>query len=65
MHFWTSSIRNRFLTFFTIIGIVILAVVTAGHFRVTASIDELRRVSTQEVQHERGVNAMEIGRAHV
>ncbi|HOP16972.1 MAG TPA: methyl-accepting chemotaxis protein [Gammaproteobacteria bacterium] len=61
MHFWTSSIRNRFLTFFTIIGIVILAVVTAGHFRVTASIDELRRVSTQEVQHERGVNAMVTG----
>lgn len=61
MHFWTSSIRNRFLTFFTIIGVVILAVVTAGHFRVTASIDEFRRVSTQEVQHERGVNAMVTG----
>lgn len=40
---------------------MILAVVTAGHFRVTASIDELRRVSTQEVQHERGVNAMVTG----
>lgn len=61
MHFFTTSIRNRFLGFFVVIGLLILGVVTAGYIQFIGSIDEFSRVSKQEIHHERVVNGMVAG----
>ncbi len=58
MHFWTSSIRNRFLLMFAGVAALILVAVAIGYVGVSASVDEFRRVAEQEVSHERTVSGM-------
>jgi methyl-accepting chemotaxis protein len=58
MQFWASSIRNRFLLVFAGVAALILVAVGVGYVGVSASVDEFRRVTAQEVTHERTVSGM-------
>jgi len=58
MRFWGNSLRNRFLLVFAGVGALILAAVAVGYTGVSASVDEFRRVTQQEISHERAVSGM-------
>ena len=58
MHFWASSIRNKFLLVFAVVAALIAVAVAVGYVGVSGSIDEFRRVTEQEVSHERAVTGM-------
>jgi len=58
MQFWGNSIRNRFLLVFAGVGALILAAVAVGYTGVSTSVDEFRRVTQQEISHERAVTGM-------
>ena len=58
MQFLASSIRNRFLLAFAGVAAMISLVVGIGCIGVSGSVDEFRRVTAQEVTHERIVSGM-------
>jgi len=58
MRFWAKSIRNKLLMVFSGVAALVLLAVAIGYTGVSTSVDEFRRVTHQEIAHERAISGM-------
>ena len=61
MNAFTTSLRNKFLALFSVIGLLLLLAVGYGYLGVRGALDDFGQVMDHEIEHERTVTAMVTG----